>query len=75
MVATDWKKLDPKAPLDLVPAGYFDLRIVRLTPLISTAMNVDLRARRNRGIARLAEILAGDARARVRYCGGRRGVV
>jgi len=43
MVATDWKKLDPKAPTDLVPAGYSISGLFDLTPLIKTAMNVDLR--------------------------------
>jgi arylformamidase len=43
MVATDWKKLDPKAPIDLVPAGYAISGLFDLTPLIKTAMNVDLR--------------------------------
>ena len=43
MVATDWKKLDPKAPADLVPAGYSISGLFDLTPLIGTAMNVDLR--------------------------------
>jgi arylformamidase len=43
MVATDWKKLDPKAPSDLVPAGYAISGLFDLTPLIKTAMNVDLR--------------------------------
>src|SRR5258707_14347005 len=43
MVATDWKKLDPKAPIDLVPAGYAISGLFDLTPLIKTAMNADLR--------------------------------
>ena len=43
MVATDWKKLDPKAPIDLVPAGYSISGVFDLTPLIKTAMNADLR--------------------------------
>jgi arylformamidase len=43
MVATDWKKLDPKAPLDLVPAGYSISGLFDLSPLMHTAMNVDLR--------------------------------
>jgi arylformamidase len=43
MVATDWKKFDPKAPIDLVPAGYSISGVFDLTPLIKTAMNVDLR--------------------------------
>jgi arylformamidase len=43
MVATDWKKLDPKAPADLVPAGYSISGLFDLSPLIHTAMNADLR--------------------------------
>jgi arylformamidase len=43
MVATDWKKLDPKAPADLVPAGYSISGLFDLTPLVATAMNADLR--------------------------------
>jgi len=43
MVATDWKKLDPKAPADLVPAGYSISGLFDLGPLMHTAMNVDLR--------------------------------
>jgi arylformamidase len=43
MVATDWKKFDPKAPADLVPAGYSISGLFDLAPLIHTAMNSDLR--------------------------------
>ena len=43
MVATDWKKLDAKAPADLVPAGYSISGLFDLTPLVATAMNADLR--------------------------------
>ncbi len=43
MVATDWKKLDPKAPADLVPAGYSVSGLFDLAPLVHTAMNSDLR--------------------------------
>jgi arylformamidase len=43
MVATDWKKLDPKAPADLVPAGYSVSGLFELGPLVHTAMNADLR--------------------------------
>jgi len=43
MVATDWKKLDPKAPSDLVPAGYSISGLFDLSPLMHTAMNADLR--------------------------------
>ena len=43
MVATDWKKLDPKAPADLVPAGYSISGVFDLKPLIATAMNADFK--------------------------------
>jgi arylformamidase len=43
MVASDWRKLDPKAPADLVPAGYSISGLFDLKPLIATAMNSDLR--------------------------------
>jgi arylformamidase len=43
MVASDWKKLDPKAPADLVPAGYSISGLFDLGPLVQTAMNADLR--------------------------------
>jgi arylformamidase len=43
MVATDWKSLDPKAPGDLVPAGYSISGLFDLKPLVATAMNADLR--------------------------------
>ncbi len=43
MLATDWKKFDPKAPLDLVPAAYSISGLFDLSPLMQTAMNADLR--------------------------------
>jgi arylformamidase len=43
MLATDWKKFDPKAPADLVPAAYSISGLFDLSPLAHTAMNVDLR--------------------------------
>jgi arylformamidase len=43
MVATDWRKLDPKAPADLVPAGYSISGLFDLKPLVQTAMNADLK--------------------------------
>jgi arylformamidase len=43
MVATDWPSLYPKAPADLVPAGYSISGLYDLTPLIGTSMNQDLR--------------------------------
>jgi arylformamidase len=42
MVATDWKQLDPKAPADLVPAGYSISGVFDLKPLVATSMNTDL---------------------------------
>jgi arylformamidase len=43
MVATDWRKLDPKAPVDLVPAGYSVSGVFDLKPLVHTAMNTDFK--------------------------------
>lgn len=43
MVATDWQALYPKAPPDLVPAGYAVSGVFDLTPLVSVSMNQDLR--------------------------------
>jgi arylformamidase len=43
MVATDWPSFYPKAPADLIPAGYSISGIFDLTPLIETSINQDLR--------------------------------
>ncbi len=43
MVATDWPSLYPKAPADLVPAGYSISGVFDLSPLIGISMNQDLR--------------------------------
>ena len=43
MVATDWPSLYPKAPADLIPAGYSVSGVFDLTPLIGTSVNLDLR--------------------------------
>lgn len=43
MIATDWAKLDPKAPADLVPAAYSISGLFDLAPLIHTAMNADFK--------------------------------
>jgi arylformamidase len=43
MVATDWRKLDPKAPADLVPAGYSISGLFDLKPLVQTSMNADFK--------------------------------
>jgi arylformamidase len=42
MVATDWPSLYPKAPADLVPAGYSVSGVFDLAPLIATSVNQDL---------------------------------
>ena len=43
MVATDWHALYPKAPPDLVPAGYAISGVFDLTPLVGVSINQDLR--------------------------------
>jgi arylformamidase len=43
MVASDWRTLYPKAPVDLVPAGYAISGIFDLAPLIDLPVNQDLR--------------------------------
>ena len=43
MVATDWKKLSPDAPADLVPAGYAISGLFDLTVLLHLATNVDFK--------------------------------
>ena len=43
MVATDWQALYPKAPPDLVPAGYAISGLFDLTPLTGFSINQDLR--------------------------------
>jgi arylformamidase len=43
MVATDWRALYPKAPPDLVPAGYAISGVFDLTPLLGLSINQDLR--------------------------------
>jgi arylformamidase len=43
MVATDWPTLYPKAPPDLVPAGYAISGLFDLTPFVNISMNQDLR--------------------------------
>ena len=74
MVATDWQELDPKAPADLVPAGYSISGLFDLKPLIATAMNADFKLDEPRRRAGLAAVVAGAARARVRRGGRRRRV-
>jgi arylformamidase len=43
MVGTDWRSLYPKAPADLVPAGYSISGLFDLSPLVSISPNQDLR--------------------------------
>jgi arylformamidase len=43
MVATDWPSLYPKAPADLVRAGYSISGVFDLTPLVGVSVNQDLR--------------------------------
>jgi arylformamidase len=43
MVATDWQKLWPKVPSDLVPVGYAISGVFDLAPLVKTSMNQDFR--------------------------------
>jgi len=43
LVATDWAALYPKAPADLVPAGYSISGVFDLGPLVSITPNQDLR--------------------------------
>ncbi len=43
MVATNWTSLYPKAPADLVPAGYAISGVFDLSPLIRISVNQDLR--------------------------------
>jgi len=43
MAATDWRALYPKAPSDLVPAGYAISGVFDLTPLLGLDVNQDLR--------------------------------
>ncbi len=43
MVATDWPSLYPRAPADLVPAGYAISGVFDLAPLTGISVNQDLR--------------------------------
>jgi arylformamidase len=43
MLASDWKTVAPDMPADLVPAAYSISGVFDLEPLVSTAMNSDLR--------------------------------
>ena len=43
MVATEWHALSPRAPADLVPAGYAISGVFDLTPLTGLTINQDLR--------------------------------
>jgi arylformamidase len=43
LLATDWPRLYPKVPADLVPAAYSISGVFDLTPLLETSVNQDLR--------------------------------
>jgi len=43
MVATDWQKFAPDAPVDLVPSGYSISGVFDLTPLLQVSTNADFR--------------------------------
>ncbi|MFZ3225110.1 MAG: alpha/beta hydrolase [Xanthobacteraceae bacterium] len=43
MVGTDWASLYPKAPADLIPAGYSISGVFDLAPLVGISVNQDLR--------------------------------
>jgi arylformamidase len=43
MVATDWASLYPKAPADLIPAGYAISGVFDLAPLTGISVNQDLK--------------------------------
>jgi arylformamidase len=43
LVATDWAQLYPKAPADLVPAGYALSGVFDLAPLVGISVNQDLK--------------------------------
>jgi arylformamidase len=64
MVATDWQSLYPKAPADLVPAGYAASGIYDLSPLLKTSANEDLRLDAQ-GAQRLSPLLWPLASGRV----------
>lgn len=42
LLATDWRALDPAAPVDLVPAGLAISGLFELEPLVSTSINTRL---------------------------------
>ena len=64
MVATDWRRLDAKAPADLVPAGYSISGLFDLTPLTATSMNSDLKLDANE-VARISPLYWPVAAGRV----------
>ena len=59
MVATDWPSLYPKAPADLVPAGYAISGVFDLAPLIGVSVNQDLGSTRLQRANYRRSILAG----------------
>lgn len=46
LVASDWNKLAPELPLDLVPAGLSISGLFDLEPMLHVSMNADLRLRK-----------------------------
>ena len=56
MVGTDWVSLYPKAPADLIPAGYSISCVFDLAPLVGISVNQDLRldAAKARGVSDVA---------------------
>ena len=74
MVATDWKKLDAERAGRSGAGRLCDLRPVRSRAAAASRHQRRLQARRRRGAAHLAAVLAGRARPRARRRGRRRGI-
>ena len=64
MVAQDWKAFAADAPDDLVPAAYAISGVFDLAPLLQRVAEPGPAARRGRGAARVAALLAGAGRTR-----------
>ena len=62
LVATDWASLYPKAPADLVPAGYSVSGVFDLAPLVLISMNRGFAADDAEARETLACVLAAQAR-------------
>jgi arylformamidase len=65
MVGTDWVSLYPKAPADLIPAGYSISGVFDLAPLVGISVNEDLRLDAAKARA-LTRVLAGSVRPDLR---------